>query len=244
MQEVLESALAQILRRPARLTVAGRTDAGVHARGQVAHVDIASTAWSDLGASLLRRLNAVLADDVRVLGLAKAASGFDARFSALWRSYEYRVTDASYGADPLERRLTAAWPRPLSAGAMSAAAALLVGEHDFAAFCRYRPNTTTVRGLQVLAVQRRDALVTITARADAFCYSMVRSLVGALVAVGDGRRAVDWPAALLSQTSRSSDVVVAPARGLTLVAVGYPPDEELAARTLITRAVRAPSIGG
>jgi tRNA pseudouridine38-40 synthase len=239
VQGVLEAALCTVLRLPAvPLTVAGRTDAGVHAVGQVAHCDVPAPG-QDLD-RLVHRLAGVLPPDVRVPGIRMAPAGFDARFSALWRRYEYRVTDAAGGADPLRRRFVLARRRPLDEGAMAAAAAQLCGLHDFAAFCRRREGATTVRSLHRLEVRRDGAELAVEAVADAFCHSMVRSLVGALLAVGEGRRPVEWPAGLLVRDRRADEVAVAPAHGLTLVEVGYPSDAELAARAERTRARRTP----
>ena len=236
MQSVLEDALAVVTRVPGlQLTVAGRTDAGVHARGQVAHFDIDRPRWAAVEASLIRRLAGVLPGDVRVHAATEAAPHFDARFAATWRRYQYRLTDAPWGVEPLRRRDVVASPRRLDEAAMDEAAQALLGVHDFAAFCRRREGATTVRGLQQLTVRRTENLVEIDVRADAFCHSMVRSLVGALMAVGEGRKPPQWPASLLSDTTRSSSVAVAPAHGLSLTEVGYPADADLAARALITR---------
>jgi len=242
VQEELERALGTVLRGPLQLTVAGRTDAGVHATGQVAHCDVPG-GLPDLE-RLGRGLRGLLPPDVAVPLIEEAPPHFDARFSALARHYSYRLHDASWGPPPLRRADVVAWPRPLDVDAVNAAAALLLGMHDFAAFCRRRDGATTIRTLIRLAAVRQldevgDAeVVVIGASADAFCHSMVRSLVGALLAVGDGRRPVEWPADLLSRTRRADEVVVAPAHGLTLVSVDYPPDAELAARNAVTRARR------
>jgi tRNA pseudouridine38-40 synthase len=180
----------------------------------------------------------MLPDDVRVLAAAPAPSGFDARFSALSRTYAYRVTDRI--PNPLRRGDTLAWRRPLSEVRMADAAADLVGEHDFAGFCRRRQGATTVRRLLRLEWSRDDDGVLVAAvEADAFCHQMVRSLVGALLAVGDGRRPVTWPAELLQRRERASAVNVAPAHALVLTGVSYPPEEELAARAAVTRQVRS-----
>lgn len=241
MQQTVEEALARVLRlaEPVRTVVAGRTDAGVHASGQVAHVDLPLPEDAlDLG-RLLRGLNGVLPPDVRMRGVAIAPTGFDARFSALARRYTYRVADRV--PDPLRRRDTLAWRRPLDVESLSAASAGLLGEHDFAAFCKRREGATTVRRLLRLTWQRdpEDVLVA-TVEADAFCHSMVRALVGALLAVGDGRRQQEWPATVLGVGLRDSAVPVAPAHGLTLRAVSYPEDAELAARASQTRRLRVP----
>jgi tRNA pseudouridine38-40 synthase len=235
VQGELESALTTVLRCPVALTVAGRTDAGVHATGQVAHADVPATVWDEHRTRLLRRLRGVLPADVAVRGVGEAPDGFDARFSALARHYVYRLTDVPSGPPPLRRADTVGWPRPLDSDAMDLATGLLLGEHDFAAFCRRREGATTVRRLLALDVARDGDLITVSASADAFCHSMVRSLVGALLAVGEGRRLPAWPASLLCRTERASDVPVAPAHGLTLVRVDYPADDELAARASVTR---------
>ena len=238
MAGVLTEALGLTVRAPVALTVAGRTDAGVHATGQVAHTDLSSDvdpAW------LVRRLARLLPVDVRVRAVTPVPPAFDARFSALRRHYRYRVATGPSGAEPLRARDTLAWPYALDVDAVNAASALLVGEHDFAAFCKRREGATTVRELQRLAwEQNPDGVVTAAVSADAFCHSMVRSLVGALLDVGRGRRAVDWPAGLLARDARATEVAVAPAHGLTLVGVDYPPDGELAARLDVTRRLRVP----
>jgi tRNA pseudouridine38-40 synthase len=241
VQGEIENAL-EIQFRSGRLplTVAGRTDAGVHATGQVAHVDVPRAVWEGQAAKAVRRLNGLLPADVRVHRIVEAPDGFDARFSAVWRRYVYRIADADEGAPPLRRHDTVAWRRRLDAAVMQDAASQMLGLHDFAAFCKRRDNATTIRTLQALSVCRaEDGIIEIRVQADAFCHSMVRSLVGGLAAVGEGRRSVDWPASLLTLGERSSHVAVAPAHGLTLVEVGYAPDEELALRQQETRSLRS-----
>ncbi|GII71897.1 tRNA pseudouridine synthase A [Sphaerisporangium melleum] len=257
VQGELETALGRVLRLdPApSLTVAGRTDAGVHARGQVAHVDLPADALravegrrkgatGPLGlaerlTALTRRLAGVLPPDVRVYAVSVAPEGFDARFSALSRRYVYRVCDALGGGDPLRRREVLWYPRPLDADRMNAAAAHLLGEHDFAAFCKRRDGATTIRELQRLDWARDDGgLLEATVIADAFCHSMVRALVGSLLAVGEGQRPVEWPADVLLRAVRDSGVNVAPAHGLCLEEVGYPADADLLRRARQTRRLR------
>ena len=241
VQGVLTEALRTVLRVPdLRLVVAGRTDAGVHASGQVAHLDVPSDAWSAQGDRMLRRLAGVLPPDVRITDARPVSRDFDARFGALWRRYRYRMTDARTGPDPLRRLDTVRWPRPLDDAAMRRAAEQLVGLHDFAAFCRRREGASTIRSLQRLDVVRSGELIELTVQADAFCHSMVRSLVGGLAAVGAGLRPEHWPSELLSLGRRADEVAVAPPHGLNLIAVGYPPDSELAARARQTRAIRQP----
>ncbi|HMG29774.1 MAG TPA: tRNA pseudouridine(38-40) synthase TruA [Jiangellaceae bacterium] len=245
VQGTLEQALGTVLRTtPPRLTVAGRTDAGVHARGQVCHADVPSVAWLAVpgrssrspGDALVRRLAGILPPDVRVRSVAVAADGFDARFSAIWRRYAYRVSDTAHGVDPLMRSSVLWHPRPLDLSAMNVAAEGLLGEHDFAAFCRARQGASTVRELHVLSWQRaEDGLAVATVEADAFCHNQVRSLIGALLAVGDGRRPVWWPVQVLETHRRDPGVSVVAPHGLTLEGVGYPPDGELAARAAVAR---------
>ncbi|MGD9619908.1 MAG: tRNA pseudouridine(38-40) synthase TruA [Mycolicibacterium sp.] len=246
---LLDDALSTVFQLPVQVRAAGRTDAGVHASGQVAQVDVPVDALSrayprtrrDGDAEfepLLRRLAKMLTEDVRVLEITRAPLGFDARFSALRRHYVYRLSTAPYGVEPDDARFVTAWPRPLDVDAMAAAGRALVGLHDFAAFCRPREGATTIRQLQRLDCSREGHRITVHVSADAFCWNMVRSLVGALLAVGEHRRDLPWCTALLTATRRSSDFAAAPARGLSLVGVDYPPEGELAARNLITRDLR------
>lgn len=236
VEDTVARALLTALRLPEvpSLTVAGRTDAGVHAAGQVAHVDVADA--TDIE-RLPRQLAGLLPADVVVRRVTVAAPGFDARFAATGRRYRYRVTDLA--PDPLRRRDTLAWPRPLDAPAMNEAAAGLVGEHDFAAYCRPREGATTVRTLRRLKVEREsDGVVVATVEADAFCHNQVRAMMGALLSVGEGRRPTSWPAAVLAARVRDSAVTVAAPHGLTLMHVDYPPADQLAAQASRTRQLR------
>jgi tRNA pseudouridine38-40 synthase len=237
VQGELTLALATVLRVPeVDVVCAGRTDAGVHARGQVVHADIDEPPPVDL---LVRRLNGILPPDVRIRGAAEAPAYFDARFGALWRRYAYRIADRPAALDPLVRSHVLAWPRPLDLDAMNAASALLVGQHDFASFCKQREGATTIRTLEELSWERDvDGVLVGTVRADAFCHSMVRSLVGCLIAIGEGRRPAEWAGEILRAETRSSSVAVVHAHGLTLEEVAYPADDELEARIEQTRAKR------
>ncbi len=252
VQGTIEHALATVLRLPAgggessagRLTVAGRTDAGVHARGQVCHVDVAPEASAEVRGDLARlvwRLSRLLPADVRVKSIVPAPEGFDARFSATWRRYAFRICDAPVSADPLHRHHVLDWRRRLDEGAMNAAAEQLTGMHDFAAYCKRREGATTIRTLRELAWSREGDVLTGRVIADAFCHHMVRSLVGALIAVGEGRQQVEWPAQVLAAGVRHPEVLVVPPQGLTLEEVGYPDDAELAARAAESRTKRAPT---
>lgn len=241
---VLEDAFSTVLRQPVELTVAGRTDAGVHAAGQVAHFD--AIGGIDEPERLVRRMARFLPPDVRVKAITRVSENFDARFSALRRHYEYRFSTARYGVDPLDVRGVVSWPRSVDLDAVRDASRHLLGLHDFAAFCRRREGATTVRELQRFDWERVGDRVTAYVSADAFCWSMVRSLVGAMQAVGEGRRSPEWTAALLDERSRSSSVTVAPAHGLSLISVDYPDVEHLAERNVSTREVRPgiPPTGG
>ncbi len=243
VQGALEQALSTVLRvHEVATTCAGRTDTGVHARGQVVHTDLPS-GTDPLVDRLARRLNGVLPEDVRIARCAPAAPGFDARFSALWRRYAYRIADADALPDPLQRRSVLTWPRPLDVAAMDDAAAGLLGEHDFAAFCKRREGATTVRRLLELSCLRDErGIIVATVRADAFCHSMVRALIGCLVAVGGGRRDPSWAADVLGAAVRDPAVTVVAARGLTLEEVAYPPDDRLAQQATLARVVRAPLV--
>jgi tRNA pseudouridine38-40 synthase len=245
----LGSALTTILRapEPVRLVVAGRTDAGVHARGQVAHVDVDPDAWEALRgrstrspeAAATTRLRGILPDDVVIRAVSRAPEGFDARFSALHRRYLYRICDDPVAADPLRRHDTVQVRSALDVEAMDAASAGLLGLHDFAAFCRPREGATTVRTLLDFTwVRALDGTVEGTVVADAFCHSMVRALVGAVVRVGEGRCGGDVPRAVLEAGRRDPRVKVMPAHGLSLEEVAYPRDDELAGRASRARVRR------
>ncbi len=248
VQGVLEAALGTVLRVPdVSLTCAGRTDTGVHARGQVVHLDIddevaeaaRGRSPDPVGPALVRRLNGVLPSDVRIRAAQRAPDGFDARFSATWRRYCYRIADDPASLDPLVRGHVVSWPRALDVAAIQEASHALLGEHDFAAFCKRREGATTIRMLQQLSWSRRDdGIVEAIVRADAFCHHMVRALVGCLLAVGEGRRDVEWPGQVLAAAVRDPAVTVVPAHGLTLEEVAYPPADELARRAHETRRVR------
>lgn len=260
VQGELERALCTVVRGPGgsqlepvdlRVTVAGRTDTGVHARGQVAHVDITPDSWGRLGrrttyetAQVLRaRLTGVLPDDIVIHSASPAAAGFDARFSALERRYAYRIADNQAGRDPLTRHFVTWASRDLDVDALNEASGTVTGLRDFAVFCRPREGATTVRDLRQFTWERvltgpDEGLVVATVRADAFCHSMVRSLVGAVTAVGTGKRDLGWLATLAAKSRRDDAIEVAPARGLTLEGVMYPPDAELAARAEVARARR------
>ena len=238
IQGEMESALEPITRNPISLQVAGRTDAGVHALAQVAHFDLPERdhqghEW-DL-ADITYRLNRILPEDIRVHSIAKAPQYFHARFSALSRSYIYKILDDGQTLPPLLRYDTATWYRPLDLDAMNEAVNPLLGEHDFAAFCKARESGTSIRTLKEFAFER-DLMGVIIAKvkADAFCHSMVRSLIGAAVCVGEARFSPTWMKEVLDGKTRIGESLVFPARGLTLIKVEYPEDLELKERLSIT----------
>jgi tRNA pseudouridine38-40 synthase len=253
VQGELTSALATVLRTsdPPAVTCAGRTDAGVHARGQVAHVDVPEEGYAALagrgdlppGDALARRLRGLLPHDITVRAVSPAPEGFDARFSATSRRYRYTICDDPAFLDPLRVRETVVHRRPLDAEAMTAAAGGLIGLRDFAAFCRRREGASTVRTLLEYRWDRTGpGLLVATVVADAFCHSMVRALVGAVVPVGEGREPVAFPAEVLARGVRDPRVKVMPAHGLVLDEVTYPADAVLAVRAEQARAYR--TLGG
>jgi tRNA pseudouridine38-40 synthase len=212
--------------------VAGRTDAGVHATAQIIHIDVPE--GTDL-ADLAYRLNRLLDLDLRVLEIEAAPEGFHARFSALRRHYKYQIVDANKAINPLDRYDRASWYRPLDLARLNEASALLLGEHDFAAFCKFREGATTIRTLETFKWERKaDGLLVAQVVADAFCYSMVRNLVGSAVCVAEGRFEPSWIAEMLANRERISDSMVFPAEGLTLVQVDYPNNAQLLARAALT----------
>lgn len=256
VEQTLAAGLGTVLRTPPpTLTVGGRTDAGVHARGAVCHLDIHPEVWGAIPGrsarppeeALVSRLRGVLPPDVVVRSASPAPDSFDARFSALRRRYTYRISDQPHLLDPLRRHETVAWRRPLDEHAMDSAASTLTGLRDFAAFCRKREGATTVRTLLAYGWSRDKSGVLVgTVEADAFCHSMVRALVGSVVPVGEGRRHASWPREVLDAGRRDPAVQVMPAHGLCLEEISYPDGEaELAARDRESRAVRTlPGPGG
>ncbi|MGV8897227.1 MAG: tRNA pseudouridine(38-40) synthase TruA [Rhodoglobus sp.] len=261
VQGTIEDALGVIFRKHGpipTLVVAGRTDAGVHASGQVAHLDLTEGQLRSLDrprrgnlggrrydgpASLARRINGIagLEADIYVSRAVIAPEGFDARFSPMWRRYEYRISDNESPRDPRYRNHTVWYPATLDVDAMNVAARELLGLHDWAAYCKPREGATTVRSLEEFRFSRTDeGIIVAEVRADAFCHSMVRSLVGAGVYVGQGKLDSGRPADIRNERSKGSEFKVMPAKGLTLVEVGYPADDQLAARAELTRARRTP----
>jgi tRNA pseudouridine38-40 synthase len=238
VQEEVEKAIAIISQSKVETIVAGRTDAGVHATGQVIHVDVPESINLE---EMPYKLNRILDTDVRVMGVSIAPPAFHARFSALRRHYTYKILDANKVISPLHRYDVASWYRPLALDQLNEASALLLGDHDFAAYCKYREGATTIRQLQRFEwIRDSEGFLIGDVVADAFCYSMVRNLVGAVVCVADGRFGPEWIAQTLANKVRVSDSLVFPSCGLTLRQVDYPSDSELLERAAKTVARRDP----
>ena len=236
VQVQVEQAIEKIARVPIESIVAGRTDAGVHATGQVIHVDIPESVGLE---DLAYKLNRILDEDIRINKIEIAPPAFHARFSALRRYYQYRILDENKVIQPLARLNTAGWYRPLDVNLMNEASQLLLGTNDFAAFCKFREGATTIRTLEKYEwVRDSEGYLIADVVADAFCYSMVRNLVGAVVCVADGRFEPSWIRTLLENRERVSDSLVFPARGLTLYKVDYPDAAELLERAKRTVARR------
>ena len=231
VQEEVEKAIGTITQTKIDSIVAGRTDAGVHATGQVIHVDVPENINLD---EIAYKLNRILDEDVRILKVSIAPEAFHARFSALRRSYTYKILDKNLPIPPINRFDIASWYRPLDADLMNKASALVLGHHDFAAFCKFREGGTTIRTLEKFQWEREGDLLVASIVADAFCYSMVRNLVGAVVCVADGRKEPAWIGELLENKERVSDSLVFPARGLTLSFVEYATNDQLLERAKVT----------
>ena len=217
MEGVLSEALGRALGDEPKLSVAGRTDAGVHARGQVASF----VADDDVDLERLRRsINGMCAPEIVAWEVRPAQDGFNARFSATAREYRYRIDTGSW-PDPFEARFV--WHRPgeLVVASMRGAARTLLGEHDFASFCRRPQSGGTVRRLERLSIARVGDRIDISARANAFLHQMVRALVGTLVAVGGGRLDAGAVREILVERDRRRTPQMAPAHGLTLERVIY-----------------------
>ncbi|MDO4908951.1 MAG: tRNA pseudouridine(38-40) synthase TruA [Corynebacterium sp.] len=248
VQRTIEEKLALIAQAPVELVCAGRTDAGVHASGQVAHVDLPAHILNQRPTNgdptrLVPRLRKLLPPDIRIHKITQVSTDFDARFSALQRQYEYRLSHDPAGVHPSRGRDTAYYPRPLDLDRMNAAAQRVIGLHDFAGFSKLREHATTVRDLQHfrwvdISTEREPHLYMAEVYADAFCWHMVRGLVGACIAVGEGRHEPEIMNTLLKAEKRTSLTPIAPACGLSLVGVAYPPEDQWAARILKTRARR------
>ena len=238
VQGAMEEAISGLTRSEVELVVAGRTDAGVHATAQVAHFDLPERdkygkEWRC--EDLVYRLNRMLDEDIRINAISIAPAFFHARFSALRRKYIYKIADGRRQLEPLKRFDIATWYRDLDEKAMDNAAKLVLGEHDFAAFCKAGGVGTSIRRLECFEWQRSaEQILVAEVVADAFCYSMVRNLVGACVRVGEGRFEPNWIRDVLENRDRVSESLVFPARGLTLVGVDYPPVSELESRATVT----------
>lgn len=253
VQGRLEEALTLITRQPAQLTVAGRTDAGVHARGQVAHLDMPKEFWLSLsrgreerdeerGERLRARLEGLagrgLNGALAIKQVRVVSRDFDARFSALSRTYRYLICDDPRAQDPCRLDI-ARTSSPLEDEKMQVAAQALCGEHDFLPFAKPREGATTVRTLHSFTVSRpRDGIVQAMISADAFCHSQVRFMMGALIEIGRGKYDPNWIGELLAAGVRDQRVPLADGRGLTLWEVAYPPADQYASQAQKAKVVR------
>jgi tRNA pseudouridine38-40 synthase len=231
VQGELEAALFTLFQRDLDTVVAGRTDAGVHASGQVCHVDVPENDYTDIA----YRLNRILNDEIRIKSVSKVSDDFHARFGALRRHYIYKIKDGNGFIEPTARLDVTPWYRHLNVDLMNQAAATLIGENDFFSYARFREKATTTRDLQRFEFERdANGLILAHVTADAFLYNMVRALIGTMVYIGEGRFPITWAKEVLDQRERPSDSVVFPAKGLTFVGVDYPADSELKSRILKT----------
>jgi tRNA pseudouridine38-40 synthase len=224
VQEEVENALSTITQTKVATIVAGRTDAGVHAKHQVIHTDL--PAQTDIN-NLAFRLNQILDADIRVLTAQWAPDNFHARFTAISRTYQYKIIDAGKVTAPLDRHDSTEWFRPLDIELMNSGSKLILGVHDFFAFCKFREGGSTIKNLLKFNWYRDEKDVVICEiSADSFRYNMVRNLVGAAVCVGEGRFKPEWMFDTLKNKERIPDSYVFPAKGLTLISVQYPPAEQ------------------
>lgn len=240
VQAVVERAiqLSFSMPEPPLTICAGRTDAGVHARGQVVHVDVPMDGWEFIRGRNLYPLRSLCPSEIVIKKVVAAPEGFNARFSALGRRYVYRICDDPSAMDPIRRRDVHYVPSALNVDAMNEAASKLVGLNNFSAFCRHKATATTTRSLEELTWARvSPGQLELTVVADAFCHSMVRSIVGSLKPVGTGEFDPNWPASFLTSKERGP-FTVAPAHGLTFEEVMYPPDDQLLERSITTQATR------
>ena len=231
IQGELEAALSTLYRSNLESVVAGRTDAGVHATNQVCHVDLPEGDFGFEFDSLTYRLNRILTDEIRIKKIEVVSNDFHARFGALRRHYIYKIQDGNGIIEPTKRLDIAPWYRDLDIDLMNQAAKTLIGEHDFFSYAKFREFSTTIRDLQRFDFERmEDGVILAHISADAFCYNMVRALIGTMVYIGEGRFPITWAREILEKRERPSDSVVFPAKGLTFIGVDYPADSELAAR--------------
>jgi tRNA pseudouridine38-40 synthase len=228
LQEEIEHALTVLTQSTIATIVAGRTDAGVHAEHQVIHTDVPEK--TDI-TNFAFRLNQLLDEDIRVNSVSYAPSNFHARFTASARTYKYKIVDGGRVTPPLDRYDSADWFRDLDIDLMNKGSKLLLGEHDFFAFCKFREGGTTIRNLLQFdwARDEKNYLIA-TIKAESFRYNMVRNLVGAAVCVGEKRFEPEWMLKTLEDKVRIPDSYVFPAKGLTLVSVEYPAESEYLTR--------------
>jgi len=228
LQEEIEHALTVLTQSNIATIVAGRTDAGVHAEHQVIHTDVPEK--TDIS-NFAFRLNQLLDEDIRINSVIYAPKNFHARFTAIARTYKYKIVDGGRVTPPLDRYDSADWFRDLDIDLMNQGSKLLLGEHDFFAFCKFREGGTTIRNLLQFDWERDSKNYAVaTIKAESFRYNMVRNLVGAAVCVGEKRFEPEWMLKTLEDKVRIPDSYVFPAKGLTLVSVEYPAESEYLTR--------------
>jgi len=223
------------------MRVAGRTDSGVHAKHQVCHLDIPQKRLSRIGRDPLNafRLNTLIADDLIILDIHQITSDFDARFSALGRSYRYTIVDPEFKKDPMLVRYALTHKRVLDVDLMNLAAKELIGLKDFAAFCKPRAGASTIRNLTTFQVSRDPGgLITIDIHADAFCHNMIRSLVGSIMAVADGRLSIQDLIQAQKSGKRANKFKTIDAKGLSLESIDYPDPADYAKQANLNRVMR------
>ncbi len=224
VQDCLERAIARVANHAVRVVCAGRTDAGVHATGQVVHFD---TPARRRRRNWLLGVNSNLPEDINLTWVREAPDTFHARFSALARRYRYVILNRPFRS-ALERRRAVWCHRPLDADTMQAAGLSLVGEHDFSSFraveCQAK---SPVRRIHELTVRRLGEQVILEVEANAFLHHMVRNIAGVLMTIGGGERPVDWVDQVLAYRDRTLGGVTAPAQGLYLTTVRYDPAFDL-----------------
>jgi tRNA pseudouridine38-40 synthase len=237
IQGELEKAIKQIFGQSVKSIAAGRTDRGVHARGQWAHFDLPEKNWRKVKDARYS-LNQVLPADIRILEIEKVSNDFDARYSALWRRYSYWIVDKHNHNDPLRRNYVHQYVHELDLAKLKKASKKLIGLHDFATYCKPRENSSTVRNLMQFDWQIVDGVYVAELKADAFCYGLVRNLLGAVLPAGAGLIAVDEPFDRLNKRKRSFTISQVPARGLILEEVAYPDPTKWASQVKITKKPR------
>ena len=238
VQGELNKVLKKFLRVTSIKTIgAGRTDKGVHARGQVVHFDVSANIWNQIKDPMYK-FRRLLPIDIQVRKVSIVPEDFDARYSALTRRYSYTVCDSKDGLDPLNSRFVLDYRKKLDDHSMNKASQMLIGLNDFYAFCKTRDGSTTIRNLIKFKWSRKSEVVTCEIIADAFCYSMVRGLVGAMLQVGTGKKNETWPQEIMLKRKKVTDLNVVSPKALILEEVTYPHPSLYKSQYELTRRMR------